>query len=136
MFVLFCLTVWLERLFKFLMLLKGICLPGYYGIKCEKNENDVFVHQGTKCKLILWFFILKSRLCWLYISLATLTKKADPCSLKNCQNNSTCILDTTRHIYICQCQEGFTGATCESGNYYFIFNIKGEIWTRFCLRKK
>ena len=26
-----------------------VCLPGYYGIKCEKNDNDVFIHQGTKC---------------------------------------------------------------------------------------
>jgi hypothetical protein len=39
-----------------------------------------------------------------------------PCEGQPCLNNGTCVVYL--RSYLCQCQKGFTGRSCESGKYF------------------
>ena len=48
------------------------------------------------------------------------------CASRPCLNNGTCVDVAVNHIttFNCQCADGFTGVTCETGeNYYTALEI-------------
>lgn len=50
------------------------------------------------------------------------------CSINRCINNGSCLNGFTEKKYLCVCQAGFTGETCEKGkNQLFVDKVKGGI---------
>ncbi|CAH3186572.1 unnamed protein product, partial [Porites lobata] len=68
---------------------------------CELCNSDHIQHPND----------LKPRAGWTYKGTQNI------CAYKPCLNNAKCFLGYTDKGFLCECQSGYTGELCETGNY-------------------
>ncbi|CAH3192627.1 unnamed protein product, partial [Porites evermanni] len=68
---------------------------------CELCNSDQIQHPND----------LKRREGWTYKGTQNI------CAYKPCLNNAKCFLGYTDKGFLCECQSGYTGELCETGNY-------------------
>ena len=100
------------------------CEPDYTGPNCEtgnRNNNNVLLsfHESNSHELLPWLVtnINKSNV-YLYTSHYILFQNIT--DLKpTCHNNGS-VVKQSEGVYVCQCQEQYTGTYCESGKLFFV----------------